>query len=307
VPAADAEAVHGERRDGGAVRRVAAGARAAGPAADLERDDDALAGADRLHLVPHGEDFGDAFVPKAERERERCASEDERTVEVARGGGDRVNDGASRPRGRWGRDAAPAQASAGCGDERPHPRARGPQALAQAVAHGLAQPAQALVSVALERHPPGRQRHRREHRRRRAHAAPRPMRAPRLTGRAEHRQPLLAAHAGTPGAHAVSRRDIRFAIRTRGLPRSSFTSVATPLRRPLHPRSRSRRSEPQNVRLVVVLGQAIAAPLRCMFCSASPLSGFRRVADPGVASSGKSLLRDDDRQQLDQLTAVRLR
>ena len=84
-------AVVGEHRIAIAVRGMARGAGAAGAAADLERDDDALADLQPAHRVAERDDLGDALV--AEREgparREQAGGQEE--VDVAARDGERTD------------------------------------------------------------------------------------------------------------------------------------------------------------------------------------------------------------------------
>ena len=165
VPAGDTEAVHRDRGDGPAVAGQAGVARGAGPAADLERHDDAVARPHRGHLDAERDDLGHALVAELQRQRERRPSQRERPVHVAGGHGERAHHGGPRRRrGRLG-DRHEAHPAAGPDHECAHPWASGATALREAVPGGAEQSVPTAGGVALECRRPGRGCHRAQHRR----------------------------------------------------------------------------------------------------------------------------------------------
>ena len=153
VSARDPEAVHRDRRHRQAVRGVARPAGCAGSAADLERDDDAIADRDGADPLADRQDVRDAFVAEAEGHRERRRAEADRPVHVAGGDRDRADGCGVRPRWRRSGDRAPAHAAAGRCDQSSHLRAGRPDSLPGAIARGTAEAAEPDVGVALEGDP----------------------------------------------------------------------------------------------------------------------------------------------------------
>ena len=150
VTGAKAHAIHGDRRDSGATGGAPGTARRTNAAVDLKRDDHTIPGLDRAHQLADAENLGDAFVPEVQWQRELRGPEHERAVEVTRGGGDRMHDRAIRTGLGRSRNIAPAQASAGSGDQRTHPGAGAADSLTGAVTGGRGQPAQPLMVGAFQ-------------------------------------------------------------------------------------------------------------------------------------------------------------
>ena len=111
VAGEQAHAVHRDRRDALCSCRCARPAGRTDAAADLKRDDHAIARLDRGDPLADGENLGDAFVSEVQRQRELRRAERDRAVQVARGGGDRVHDRPVRAGRRRGGDIAASAAA----------------------------------------------------------------------------------------------------------------------------------------------------------------------------------------------------
>jgi hypothetical protein len=149
MAARQAEAVHRDRRNAGAIGGVPGLASRAAAAVDLEGNHDALAWVDGCHVPADGQHFRDALMAELERKRERaCAKGDER-VHVAGGDRDRADHRTPRPGRLRGGHAAPRQAAAGESHQGAHAGTSWPDALAEAVPAGARQTTQTRRTIAL--------------------------------------------------------------------------------------------------------------------------------------------------------------
>ena len=154
VTAGDPEAVHRDGWNRLAVTGATGTAGRARAARDLKRHDDALAWPTVPDVAANGEDLGDALVAEMQRCEKGGGAEAHGAVEIACRDGKRPDDGAERAGRARRRDAAPPQPAARQERESAHSRARGAHALSRGVRERRAEPADALLSLALEHDAP---------------------------------------------------------------------------------------------------------------------------------------------------------
>src|SRR6266511_967481 len=153
MAAREAEAVHGDRRNAGAIGGVPGPAGRAAAAVDLEGNHDALACADRRDVLADRQHLRDALVAKLHRKRERARAKRDEGGHVAGGDRDRADHRTSGPGRLWGGHAAPDQAPAGDGHKRAHAGTSRPDALTDVILAGACQTTQTLLTIALQPHP----------------------------------------------------------------------------------------------------------------------------------------------------------
>ncbi len=151
VSAAQAEAVHRQGRNGGAVARAAAAARRTSSAVDLERNDHQLSRSDVGDPFADFQNLGHALVTETNGERERRRPEGKGPVQVARGDRHGMHD-RSKPAGRRRHgDVAPRQTEARAHGERSHERSGRPDPLPHPVTRRHGNPAEPLAGITLQR------------------------------------------------------------------------------------------------------------------------------------------------------------
>ena len=154
VTARDTEAVHRDGWNRLAVTGATGTAGRARATRDLKRHDNALAWPTLRDIAADGEHLSDALVPEVQRCEERGGAEAHGAVEIAGRDGKRPDDGAERAGQGRRRDAAPPQPAARHERESAHPRARRAHALSGCVRERRAEPADALLGLALEHDAP---------------------------------------------------------------------------------------------------------------------------------------------------------
>jgi hypothetical protein len=153
VAACQAEAVHRDRRNVGAVGGVSGAAGRAAAAVDLEGNHHALARVDGRHVLADGQHLGDALVAELERQRERAGAKGDEGVHVAGGDRDRTDHRTAGCGRRWGGHAVPRKSPTGAGHQGAHAPTSRPDALTEAIPASVGQTTQTLPAVALQPQP----------------------------------------------------------------------------------------------------------------------------------------------------------